>query len=109
MVGADVRLILRCGVVAVLATFDLIVTTTRADEPPAPSPEDFTFFEQKIRPILVERCFECHADGAKGAKGGLRLDSAGGVSTGGDSGPVVAPGKPDESLLVEAILYKQDG
>jgi len=108
MAGAGVR---RFGLCGQLALFFLSVAATGAwgAEAQAPSPEDTAFFEQKIRPLLIQRCFECHADGPKGAKGGLRLDSAIGVTTGGDSGPVIVAGKPDESLLVEAILYKQEG
>ena len=108
MAGAGVRRFRLCGQLALLFSC-LAATGARGEEPQVPSSDDATFFEQKIRPLLVQRCFECHADGPKGAKGGLRLDSAGGVTTGGDSGAVVVPGKPDESLLVEAILYKQEG
>ena len=69
------------------------------------TPEDSEFFEQKIRPLLIERCFKCHADG-KQIKGGLRLDSRRGWEKGGDTGPTIVPGKPDMSLLVQAIRYQ---
>ncbi len=62
------------------------------------------FFEKKVRPLLVERCYECHS-GEQKIKGGLRLDSREGWSVGGDSGPAALPGDPDKSLLVEAIRY----
>lgn len=63
------------------------------------------FFENRIRPVLVEHCQPCHgADPAK-RKGGLRLDTAQGVSDGGDSGAVVVPGDPDRSRLVRAIRH----
>src|SRR5690349_21773742 len=61
------------------------------------------FFESKIRPLLVERCLECH--GEKKQEGGLRLDSPAGWKEGGDSGPALLPGKPDESLLITAVSY----
>ena len=61
------------------------------------------FFEKHVRPILAARCHECHA-GAK-HKGNLRLDSRAAVMTGGDTGPALVPGKPDESLLVDAVRY----
>lgn len=64
----------------------------------------FEFFEKKIRPLLAERCYECHSGGKK-IKGGLRLDFAGGVKMGGDSGAVVVPGDPGRSLLYEAVTY----
>lgn len=61
-------------------------------------------FEKRIRPLLIERCHKCHA-GEK-IKGGLRLDSAKGVRQGGESGVVVVPGKPDESLLIQAVRHE---
>ena len=63
---------------------------------------DAVFFESRIRPLLVERCYECHSAGKK-QKGGLLLDSRAGWAKGGDSGPAIAPGKPDESLLIKAV------
>ncbi|MGE5194832.1 MAG: PSD1 and planctomycete cytochrome C domain-containing protein [Deltaproteobacteria bacterium] len=68
-----------------------------------PSAEDIEFFEKQVRPVLVETCQKCHGD--RKQEGGLRLDSRSDVVKGGDSGAAVEPGKPDESLLVEAIRY----
>lgn len=65
---------------------------------------DEEFFESKIRPLLVDRCYGCHSD-EKEIKGGLRLDLKAGWVKGGDSGPAILPGQPDESLLVQAIRY----
>lgn len=62
-------------------------------------------FESKIRPVLVEHCLECHSIESGKAKGGLRLDDREAVLRGGDSGPGVVPGKPDESLLLAAIRH----
>ncbi len=70
----------------------------------ATAPADLEFFEKKIRPVLIERCHECHAADRK-VKAGLRLDHAEGWLRGGDSGPAVIPGKPDESPLIKAIRY----
>ncbi len=61
------------------------------------------FFESKIRPLLAERCYDCHS-GAK-TKGGLALDSKSGWEKGGDSGAAIVPGKPEESLLIKAVSY----
>ena len=58
-------------------------------------------FEKHVRPLLVEKCQSCH--GSEKAKGGLRLDSGPALLKGGDSGPAVAPGKPTESLLIQAV------
>ncbi|HUG89485.1 MAG TPA: DUF1549 domain-containing protein, partial [Planctomycetaceae bacterium] len=74
-------------------------------EPPR---EQIEFFEQKIRPLLVKRCYECHSDQADPLQGGLRLDRSAGLLAGGDSGPAVVPERPDESLLIEAIGYKSE-
>ena len=61
------------------------------------------FFESRIRPILAEHCFPCH--GPKKQQSGLRLDSGEGLLNGADSGPVVVPGRPEESPLIEAIQH----
>ncbi len=65
---------------------------------------DEAFFEKSVRPLLVKRCYSCHA-GAK-AGGGLSLETAAGWKKGGESGPALVPGKPDESLLIQAINYR---
>lgn len=70
----------------------------------AATPDEMRFFEERVRPVLVEKCFKCH--GEEKQKGGLRLDSPDAVVTGGDSGPAISPGNPDESLLIEAINYE---
>jgi hypothetical protein len=62
------------------------------------------FFESKVRPLLVERCGECHTQGQK-TKGGLALDSRAGWQKGGDTGPALVPGRPEESLLIKAVRY----
>jgi hypothetical protein len=73
-----------------------------------PSPEGVEFFEKKIRPLLVERCAECHAEGAKKIKGGLRVDSREGLLRGGESGAAVVPGNPEASLLLKALRWTDD-
>jgi mono/diheme cytochrome c family protein/cytochrome c553 len=64
---------------------------------------DMTHFEQRIRPLLIENCIDCH--GPEKQKGGLRLDSRAGWQNGGDSGPAVLPGKLEGSHLWRAISY----
>ncbi|MFM7605722.1 MAG: DUF1549 domain-containing protein, partial [Prosthecobacter sp.] len=64
---------------------------------------DMRHFEQRIRPLLIENCIECH--GPEKQKGGLRLDSRAGWQTGGDSGAAVVPGKLDTSHLWKAVSY----
>jgi hypothetical protein len=68
-------------------------------------PEQVEFFEARIRPVLVESCYPCHSAAAGKSKGGLTLDTGAGVLRGGDSGPALVAGKPDESLLVRAVRY----
>jgi hypothetical protein len=64
------------------------------------------FFEKRIRPVLVRHCYECHSAATKAPKGGLRLDTRAGLRQGGDSGPVIILGKPEESLLVQALRHE---
>lgn len=73
----------------------------------AVSPEQRKFVQNKVLPLLQARCFECHGgDDEHEPEGGLILTSRPASLTGGDSGPAIVPGKPDESLLVEAIRYE---
>lgn len=65
--------------------------------------KDLEFFERRVRPVLVQHCYECHSAEASVVKGGLRLDSRQGWEQGGNSGPVIRPGQPGQSLLVRAI------
>jgi len=66
---------------------------------------DLEFFEKKIRPLLAEHCYKCHSAKSKKLKGGLRLDHRAGVFKGGDSGAAIVSGKPEQSLLIEAIGF----
>ncbi|MEE2636186.1 MAG: PSD1 and planctomycete cytochrome C domain-containing protein [Acidobacteriota bacterium] len=61
------------------------------------------FFENVIRPLLVDRCFQCHSGRSDTPAGGLRLDSRETVLTGGDTGPAVVPGDSRASLLVQRV------
>lgn len=70
---------------------------------PAAPGEDIAFFESRIRPVLVEHCYECHSVKEGKSKGGLRVDDREALLRGGDSGPALIPGKPGESLLFTAI------
>ncbi len=74
-----------------------LVATARAD--------DVEFFEKKIRPLLVEQCYKCHSTAAGKSKGALLLDTKQDVLKGGENGPVIVPGDPDKSRLIEAVRY----
>src|SRR5688572_20853772 len=69
------------------------------------SSEGIEFFEKKVRPVLVEHCYECHGSTSKKIKGGLLLDTREGVLKGGDNGPAIVPGDPEKSLLIKAVRY----
>jgi hypothetical protein len=81
------------GVVGLLFSFHSL----QAQNSTASDPE---FFESKVRPVLANNCFACHADSALG---GLRLDSEEGMKKGGMRGPAIASGDPSKSLLITAI------
>ena len=68
--------------------------------------DDVRFFETDVRPVLVEHCQKCH--GPKKQEAGLRLDSRQATLNGGDSGPAIVPGKPDESRLIAAVRQAGD-
>ncbi|MCM8530366.1 MAG: DUF1549 domain-containing protein, partial [Lentisphaeraceae bacterium] len=68
--------------------------------------EKVAFFESKIRPVLIKHCYKCHSIDSGKHKGGLLVDSREALLSGGDSGPSIVPGKPEESLFIKAISYK---
>src|SRR5947207_15855478 len=67
-----------------------------------PGPE---FFEAKVRPVLAAKCFACHSSKLKSPMGALTLDTKAGMRKGGAAGPVIVPGKPAESRLLQALRY----
>ncbi|HEY4988291.1 MAG TPA: DUF1549 domain-containing protein, partial [Opitutaceae bacterium] len=89
-----------------LAASSLPLTAAVVAASPPLSAEDLQFFEARIRPVLVDRCYTCHSREADKIKGGLMLDTREGMLHGGDTGPAVEPGKPEDSLIVDAISYK---
>jgi mono/diheme cytochrome c family protein len=92
------------SILAVCSAAVLADDTPRAQEKLDPALEEF--FEANVRPVLIAHCLECH--GAEKSKGGLRLDARGAMLKGGETGPVVIPGKPEDSPLIEAIRYEGD-
>ena len=76
----------------------------RPAEPPAANSAGEEFFEKRIRPILVDNCYNCHSADTN-SRGGLRVDDRNGLLNGGDHGAAIVPGKPDESLLLKAVSY----
>ncbi|HXG11979.1 MAG TPA: PSD1 and planctomycete cytochrome C domain-containing protein [Gemmataceae bacterium] len=84
----------------------ILVAGPSAAEEPRPTPEQVQFFEAKVRPLLFNHCQRCH--GPEKQSSGLRLDSAAAVRKGGDSGPVLVPGKPEESRLIRAVRRRDE-
>ena len=68
-----------------------------------PTAEQAEFFETTIRPLLAGNCYACHSARVDTPFGGFRLDSRDGLLAGGDSGPAIVPGRPDESALVQRL------
>ena len=88
-----------------------VITLSLLGAPEAPGQNHIGFFEKKIRPVLAEQCYQCHS--AKAARSGmlmgkLQLDTQEGVQRGGARGSVVVPGRPDQSMLIEALEYAND-
>jgi hypothetical protein len=96
-----------------VATLATAAPQTAANTPASEAPErrlskeKIDFFEQKIRPVLIHKCYECHSGDPSKAKAHFILDTRAGLRKGGDSGPAVVPGHPSQSLLIEAIRYEQ--
>ena len=88
----------------------LIVSATHAADELANTDVDtaagIEFFEKHVRPILVEHCYECHSSDE--ASGGLLLDSRAGLVAGGDTGTAFVAGKPNDSLLIDAVRYNNE-
>jgi hypothetical protein len=76
-----------------------------AGRPLGPASAAEAFFESKIRPLLVEKCYSCHSASSPAVKSGLRLDTREGLLAGGIRGPSVAPGDPDGSPLIRAVTH----
>ncbi|MBI1916080.1 MAG: PSD1 domain-containing protein [Planctomycetes bacterium] len=87
-----------------------MTTATAAETPKTAvlSAADREFFERKVRPLLSQHCYQCHSTKSKKQRGGLLLDSRSTAMNGGDSGPVIVPGRPDDSLLIRAVRHKDE-
>lgn len=73
-----------------------------------PTTEQLDFFEKRIRPVLVQHCYQCHSQQAAKKdelRGGLLLDSRAGVLAGGESGLTLVAGNPAEGTLLSSLNY----
>ena len=91
-------------VVPIIAAIPLQIASADEASSLKADAQGIEFFEKHIRPLLVERCYECHSGSE--SEGGLSLGSKAALLFGGDSGAAVIPGKPDESRIVEAVRYQ---
>src|SRR5262249_46604595 len=89
-----------------LMSFCLIGVLSGAVQAAGPSAESVAFFEKEVRPVLAQKCQKCH--GPKKQESGLRLDSRAALLQGGERGPAIVPGKPDQSNLIAAIRQQGD-
>jgi hypothetical protein len=93
---------MRCGILGITI---LLATASASLADPVVERQRLEFFETKIRPVLVEHCYECQAVDSKKLRGGLLVDSRQGLLDGGESGPAVVPGDPGKSLLISALKH----
>ena len=102
------RLSRPCIFAAFLLLLPLALNCVGADdpEPSASNVRQLEFFEKRIRPVLAGYCYKCHSSISLEAKGKLLLDTRAGILTGGESGPAVVAGKPDDSLLISALKHE---
>ncbi|HIN95492.1 MAG TPA: DUF1553 domain-containing protein [Planctomycetes bacterium] len=91
-------LLISCFTAAVLLTWLLVVPSAAAEKPAA----NQLLFEDQIQPLLTARCGECH--NRKASKAELDLTSVAGLQAGGESGPLLVPGKPAESLIIQRVV-----
>ncbi|HRI11935.1 MAG TPA: PSD1 and planctomycete cytochrome C domain-containing protein [Verrucomicrobiota bacterium] len=100
-----------------LPLYAALAMSVSAADPDAPAPvkkkshsitpEQLQFFEKKIRPVLVEKCYDCHSEESGKMKSDFVLDSRDGIRIGGERGPGIVPFKPDDSFVIRAI--RQEG
>ena len=90
-------------IAAILLVLSSLALTRLHGATTQPTPAQLDFFEQRIRPMLVNECYECH--GAQKQKGKLRVDFRDGLLKGGDSGPAIVAGDAKKSLLVQSIRH----
>lgn len=81
------------------------VAQSTTDPPPLATRAHLDFFESKVRPLLVEHCYECHSVQSGESEGELFLDSGPATLRGGTMGQALVPGKPDKSLIIRAVRY----
>ncbi|MEX0883896.1 MAG: DUF1549 domain-containing protein, partial [Cyclobacteriaceae bacterium] len=94
---------------------------TESEYPPADINIDLTAFEgedgsmgeeqqiklvSQVRAVFAHNCYKCHSEVK--TKGELRLDTKEFAFEGGESGPVIVPGRPGKSEIVRRINLPKD-
>ncbi len=82
----------------------ILMPPTVAGDETAADPR-IIFFREHVRPVLVESCLRCHNPMRMRRAGELDQTSMAGLLTGGMSGPAIVPGRPDQSLLIQAVRW----
>src|SRR5437764_14229028 len=77
----------------------LAAAGARSEAPPATAAAPS--YPDEIRPLFQAKCVRCH--GGKACRADLDLTTPAGALKGGQSGKVIVPGKPEESLLFNKL------
>lgn len=91
-------------IIAFLALILFPISSQAVETAHMESPDDY--WTSKVEPLLDKQCLKCHAGVRQ--RGGLDLRSLETMLRGGDSGPAIIPGKPNESRIVQYALPKSD-
>ena len=83
----------------------LVALTVPRAQAAEPTKAELEFFENKIRPLLANRCYKCHSHEADKLRGGLSVEFRDALLKGGETGPAIVPGDPEKSLLIKAVRY----
>jgi len=103
--GAFRRVSISIGLTLLFLLIPLSLSAQEKSESPKFTDQQLEYFENKVRPILVERCYDCHGPESDPIEGGLSVNSRNAIIAGGDTGPAITPGHADQSLLIDAINY----
>src|SRR5215469_15718150 len=97
---------LRASEIATIVVLIAASAAAAAEPIPASDATGVELFEKRVRPLLAENCYRCH--GPERQRSGLMLNSLAAILKGGDRGPVLVPGKPDQSRLIQAVRYTDE-
>jgi mono/diheme cytochrome c family protein len=98
--------IVLAGILACRAVGQETVTPTSKTAGSTSGEAGTLFFESRVRPILAEHCYRCHGPDSGEGKAKLRVDALESLLRGGESGPAIIRGRPDQSLLILAVRHE---